>query len=322
MKSKKKKSVRIDRIIILILIIILVVLVGAIAFKGITSLISNNSNNEVINEKEEKEDIKHSDNVTISINDYTVYVDSEEELGFNFIVASLTFKGESAPLVYDLYSMRTKQKIYLSQVDAYKTKLSSLGYDLDSQNIITEIRSDDTNTFTGKVFIPYDNLNNELTVYNGEALKFDLTKNNADAKTLKKSYDGPSQSIIENDDYLIYVSETYISDMMMHNGEDYDAGGVKIYTFKIHVDSIRGENIKIEDAEFVRNGEETIYTALDEEYYSRKIDNIIGKTLTNNMDAALFFEAGNISSKINYEGILRIKFSNNPNWIEIPTTIK
>ena len=320
MRNKKKNSLRIDRLIILILSFILVALILVIAVKGIISLVNQNS------PVDETEDIPQSevknDKVTISINDYTVFVDSEEELGFNFIVADLTFKGESTPLVYDLYSMRTKQKIYLSQVDSYITKLNSLGYDTSKLNLISEVRSDSSNTFTGKVFIPYDTLKGELIVYNGEALRFDLSINNADAISLKKNYDGPSQSIIENDDYLIYVSDTYISNMMTHNGEEYSVGGVKIYTFKLHVDSIRGENVKIEKAEFVKSDDEEIYEALDSNYASVKIKNIIGQSLNANTEAALFFEVGNLSSDINYEGTLRIKFSNNSNWIEIPTTIK
>ena len=65
------------------------------------------------------------------------------------------------------------------------------------------------------------------------------------------------------------------------------------------------------------------YEALDESYKSYKIDNIIGKTLKSGDEYALFFELyRNGNEEINYDGVLRIKFSDSDKWVEIPTTLR
>ena len=77
------------------------------------------------------------------------------------------------------------------------------------------------NIYTTKLFIPYTTKSSSIRVSNlldAKWLEFDLTKNNNNITSLKFNTD--QEIVVGNTD--IRVSKSYISNMMMHNGEEYN----------------------------------------------------------------------------------------------------
>ena len=319
--ARKKKS---DPITVILSLLILVVLCVFIFF-GIKyayeRFILNAGGNNKPGDGNNTTEIINSDDVSVSIKDYTIYKDNLDELGFNFLVATLEFNTKGNSIYIDLNDFVTSERTYLGQIDYYTTKLSNLTYEYQKLNVVNAIKSD-TNTCTVNVLIPYSNAKGELKVYyNSEVLKFSLDSF-VDAETLKPGKE-IKDNVIKDDqtDKEVYVSGSYLSTMMLHNGQDYDASAISVYTFKITVAKIN-ENVKVEDAIFIKEGSSYEYKALDDAYSSIKICNIIGKTLKKGDEYALFFELyRNGDENINYDGVLRIKFSDSDLWVEIPSTL-
>lgn len=314
----RRRKVHPLRLVLIILIVIVLCFIGFFALK----LYLNNK--PVEEDKTNNTEIESSSNeeTKISIEDYEVYIDDDEELGFNFVVAKLKFVTTKDSLYYDLDNLTNSERnSKISDVDYYVEKLESLHYDLTSIDLSKEIKSD-TNSVTANILIPFVNKSGVLNVYNGEKLSFDLTKNNKKASDLKP-YNSPEQTVIKTNDYEVMITENpYLSTMMTHNGEDYDSSGVSVYTFKIVVNNVK-DGVCIEDAEFIKEGSAEAIKALNDEYQSLKVDNIINMPLKKGGTGALFFELyKNYDATINYNGVLRIKFSDSKDIVEIPTTIK
>lgn len=314
----RRRKVHPLRLVLIILIVIALCFVGFFAVK----LYLNNK--PVKEETTTNTEITPSSNeeTKISIEDYTVYIDDDEELDFNFIIAKLKFVTSNDTLYYDLANLTNSERnSKISDVDYYVEKLESLHYDISAIELAKEIKSD-SNSTVANILIPFTSKTGVLNVYNGEKLTFDLTRNNVNASTLKP-YNSPDQTVIKTNDYEVMITENpYLSTMMTHNGDEYDASGVSVYTFKIVVNNVK-DNVCIEEAEFIKEGSAEAITALNEEYQSLKVDNIIKMPLKKGSTGALFFELyKNYDAAINYNGVLRIKFSDSNDKVEISTTIK
>ena len=307
----------------LVLIILIGIALCVVAFFGIKLIINSVKDNSKQKENTPSQEINPSSNeeTTISVEDYSVYIDDDEDLGFNFVVAKLKFTTTKDSLYYDLSNLtNSEREIKISEIDGYIDKLESLNYDLSSIALSKEIKSN-TNTLEANILIPFINKNGVLNIYNGEKLSFDLSKNVKNASSLKP-INHPDQTVIKTNDYDVSVSAAYLSTMMTHNDQEYDASGINVYTYKIIVNNVSG-NVHIEDAIFIKENSTVEYHALNNEYQSLKVDNIINQSLKAGQEGGLFFELyKNNDEAINYNGVLRIKFSDNENWVEIPTTIK
>ena len=110
---------------------------------------------------------------------------------------------------------------------------------------------------------------------------------------------------------------------MTRSGEEFDSSGIAIYTFKIKVNNVK-DGVKIERAQFIKDGSDEAIEALDETYQSLKVENILMMPLSAGSEGALFFELyRNNDAAINYNGVLKIQFSDNmDSWVELSTTIK
>ena len=66
---------------------------------------------------------------------------------------------------------------------------------------------------------------------------------------------------------------------MTHNGEEYYIPSTtKVFTFKIYVNDV-DEDVSIDEAYFIKDGEDEKIECMNSEYKSMKVENIIGKTL-------------------------------------------
>ena len=314
----KKRKVRIDRIIILALLGILVtVLLGFGIYKLIDYMLDRNNDPNKPDPIDNQGPVETNDDVKISLVDYEVYLSEEDKFDFNFIIAELNFKGKD-PVSFDLGNLQTSEKIYLNNVAKYVNSLEEKGYKVSNLGIVGNVVSD-KNDYTCKVFIPYTTDSSSLRILNSKdasMIQFDLNKNNKDISTLKFN----TEQQIEVGNTNVTVSSSYISTMMVHNGERYTSN-IPVYTFKIRVNKVEG-NVMITDAKFVRNSNDEIITCMPEDYESVQDKNCLGKKLVEGENGALFFEALTIEDNPDLSGSLMLMFSNSNEWVKIPTVLE
>ena len=312
-----KRKVRYDRIIILTLAVLLT---AAVLGFGVYKLLDHFLNQET----EQKEvipaaNVTTSGNIKVSLLDYSVYTGDRENLGFNFIVASLKFDSDE-PISFDLADLQTSEKIHLDAVGKYINELEEKNYRLNKLDISNVIVSNE-NTHTANIFIPYTTQSSTLRILNSNdasMIEFDLSKNTSDISTLK--FD--TQQQIEVGDTNVTVSSCFVSTMMLHNDQEYQIPStLSIYTFVISVNKAEG-NVMITDARFVAENDSEVISCLDETYESVKVANVLGKKLVEGENGALFFETRTPSGGPDYTGYLMLMFSNSNDWVKIPTILE
>ena len=314
-----RRKLRIDRLIIFLVGSFF--LLGTLTFgmyKAFTWLFDR----EPANSKEpikDPEPVKTNEDIRINLNDYEVYVDDTNNLGFGFILADMTFTSDKA-ISFDLENLQTSEKLRLNDISKYLNALNEKGYRLDKLNYVNTVVSDQKE-YTCNIFIPYTTDSYSLRLLNGldaSMIEFDLTHNKKDITSLK--FDTAQQ--IEVGDASVTVSSCSISTMMLHNGEDYQVPStMNVYTFRIKVEE-NVSDLKIVDARFVRESNDEVIECLDETYESEKVGNCLNKTLVPGDNGALFFETAIIGSSPDYNGFLMLKFSNSDEWVKIPTILE
>ena len=314
----KIRKVRIDRILLLLLIS--VSLIGLFVF-GISKIYNIWKNRPADDNAADPLPVKTDENVQIQLEDYSVYKDDEDELGFSFIIAVMKFDsaGETG-ISFDLGNLQTSEKIKLNNVSKYINQLEEKGYKTGRMNIVNVVVSNNS-PYTCNIFIPYKTDSDTLRIMNGidaSWMEFDLDKNANDLSVLK--FD--TEQNIEIGNSNVTVSSCYISTMMLHNGEEYQIPStLSVYTFRIHVNNAE-ENLIIEDARFVRDNNDEVIECLSEEYESVKVGNCLHKKLVSGDNGALFFETSSGNSDPDYKGCLMLKFSSSNNWVKISTTLE
>lgn len=312
----KKGKVRADRIIILILASILVL--GLLGF-GIYELFGlffkdeNKTNTKPVV-------VETTEGVNVSLVDYNVYKDDTDDLGFNFIIAELSFTANQ-PVSFELKNLQTSEKISLDNVDSYINALELAGYKLDELDINTKGIDSTENKVEAKVLIPYKTDAYTLAVYNAvnaSKIEFNLEENVKLATSLKLDEED-SEKIIEVEGAKIEVSNSYISSSMYHNDVEYGVSSTsKIFTFRINASGIE-EGTKIVKAQFIREGESDTIDCLPEDYSSEKDDNAFNKELVNGSNGALFFEIITNEIKPSFSGVLLVTFSNSDKVYKVET---
>ena len=312
----KRRKVRIDRILTLLLISVSLIGVFVFGGKKIYSLLKEKINN---NEIVDPVPVATDENVKLSLQNYQIYKDDSNELGFSFIVAEFMFTGDNG-ISYDLGNLQTSEKILLNNTAKYLNELEEKGYKTSKLNIVSNVVSAD-NSYVCNIFIPYKTDNDTLRLMNSidtTWIEFDLNKNLNDLSSLKFE----TEQNIEVGNADITVSSCSISTMMLHNGEEYQIPStLNIYTFRINVNKL-DENLVIEDARFVRESNDEVIQCLSDEYESVKVKNCLNKKLELGENGALFFETEAAGSEPDYAGCLMLKFSSSNDWVKIPTTLE
>ena len=148
-------------------------------------------------------------------------------------------------------------------------------------------------------------------------IEFDLNKHISDISAIK--FD--TQQQIEVGNTNVTVSSCYVSEMMLHNGETYNASALTVFTFKINVNKVEG-NVMITDAQFVRSNTDEVINCLDQTYESVRDVNCLGKKLVTGDNGALFFETSAKEENPDFSGYLMLMFSNSQDWVKIPTVLE
>ena len=299
----KKRKVRYDRLLLLILIAIVLVFIIVL---GIIKIVrSSDTSINKTTETPTNETIV-ADGVSIELLSYKTYLDIDNTLGFNFVVAELKFSSNEA-ISYDLNNLITNQSIKLNDILNYKKTIEVKDFNFTSLNTTVDIVSDQ-NEYTCKVFIPYtgsDNITLTDTI-SGKSFMIDTSKNQDNIDSIQNKN---TSNEINTSDYNLTVSSSYISDMMTRNGESYNSSMLCIYTFNIKVVSIT-DGIKVTSASYTKNSDGENYGALDDTFNSVKINNILNKTLSVGDEYALFFEVySNPDETQDFAGKLTLNFS-------------
>lgn len=286
----RNKKVRVDRVIILLLVAVLVVaLLICLAHMVVTKLnFGNKKPDDVV--IVDPSPVVTTKGISVEKGKYTVYVDDTDKLGFNFVIAELTFKSEE-PVSFDLSNFQTSQKIYLNNVSNYLQKLEALGYKTSKLNYALSVTSTE-NEYTCNIFIPYTTSDSSLRLLNAtdaSMITFDLENNISYISSLKID-DIAEDKTIEVNNTTISIADSYVSTMMLCNGEEYNVASTRsVYTFEIYVSEIEG-NVLINEAYFVPDKSDTKFECMSNEFSSVKAENVLGKKLEVGNNGALFFE--------------------------------
>ena len=298
----KKRKIRYDRLILLILIALVLIAIIVMGIIKITQSIDSNNKNTIIPTDETIE----SDGISIELVSYKTYLDIDDTLGFNFVVAELKFSSNEA-ISYDLNNLITNQSIKLNDILNYKKTIEVKDFNFTSLNTTVDIVSNQ-NEYTCKVFIPYtgsDNITLTDTI-SGKSFMIDTSKNQDNIDSIQNKN---TSNEINTSDYNLTVSSSYISDMMTRNGESYNSSMLCIYTFNIKVVSIT-DGIKVTSASYTKNSDGENYGALDDTFNSVKINNILNKTLSVGDEYALFFQVYSNPDEVqDFTGKLTLNFS-------------
>lgn len=311
-----KNKVRIDRVIILILVAIL--LIGILVFGGI-KIYQTFFKNKNVDPKQNPEPVQETvKGVKLTLNNYTVYSDDTGDIGFGFVIADVKFTAQE-PVKFELSNLQTSEKVNLSDIAKYINKMELAGYNLKKLNINTTGIDSDEKEVDAKIFVPFNTNADSICVYNSNdtttRFEFDLTNNPIPATSLKLDN---KDTQIEVGTTTVSVTNAYISDFMLHNGEQYEIGSSqKMYTFEITVRQAQ-ENVTITDATFIQKGTSDEIHCMSKEYKSIDMDNILGTNLTVGTKGGLFFDVHS-SENVVEDGTLLIKFSNSEKWVEVST---
>ncbi len=299
----KKRKVRYDRLVLLILIALGLIFILVL---GIIKLLKSSDTNINTNTDIPTNETIVTDDVSIELLSYKTYLDIDDTLGFNFVVAELKFSSNDM-INYDLSNLVTNQGIKLNDILNYQKTINVKEFNYSSLNTTLEVTSSDKE-YTCKVFIPYtgsDNITLTDTI-SGSSFLIDVSKNQDNIDSIKNKN---TSNEINTSDYNLTVSSSYISDMMKRNGESYNSSMLCIYTFNIKVVSI-SDGIKITGATYSKNSDSETYEALDDTYDSIKISNILNKSLNVGDEYALFFEVySNPDETQDFSGKLTLSFS-------------
>lgn len=321
--TRKKKKIRVDRLIILILSAVLFVSLLTFGIYSLINVLTNKGSNKP-NKTEyvDPDPVDTTQGIKVELVDYENYVDDTNKLGFNFVLANFKFSSNN-PISFDLNNLQTSEKIHLNNVSKQLNTLEMEGYKTSKLNVVTEVVSQN-NEYICKLFIPYTTKDAALRVTNAvdqSMITFDLTSVNNRHYVTELRFD-TSQNIDVNNT-SVNVSSSFISTMMLHNGQEYEvASTLRVFTFKINVKEIEG-NVMITDAKFVKDGSSEEIPCMSAEYSSEKVKNVLNKKLElGDKNGALFFETESKGERPDYSGTLFLMFSNSSDWVKVPTSLE
>ena len=150
---------------------------------------------------------------------------------------------------------------------------------------------------------------------------------------MNKSSDNKELFIYESED-IITDGKTYqmsVSNAFEITGEQFirtsDSGLVedytfpsttRLYAFNLEVVSLWGDEVVIESAKYIVDGTDVEFDALVKNIVPQKYDNIIGSTINDKTKGTIIIATyTNTEDELSFKGKLKLKLSNNDNYIDI-----
>ena len=320
----KIKSKLNSKNLIIILGVLLALILMCLVFFGFNV----NNNNEIpkqtlppVGNLEKPDENVDLNNVIVDLVEYDYY--EFDEFDFGFIISKFRFKAQE-PINLQLDNFVTSENVILSDVSTYVSKLEEQSYYLGKQNVFFEVVSQE-NTCFANIFIPVLNKENkDLTInINNEKIEFDLSKVNNKKEMFTYSSD---DIITDGKTYQMSVSSAFEItgeqfEMVYDDGyvEDYTfSSTARLYAFKLDVVSLWGDEVVIEDAIYIVDGTNVEFDALQKNIVPQKYDNIIGTTIKDKTTGTIIIPTySNNEDKLSFKGKLKLKLSNNENYIDI-----
>ncbi len=310
--------------IILVLIFIAVFMFLGIYYIVNTMKVKNSSLSDVTTM--ETTQVKPTENTVLSdikteLVDYRVY--KLDGISFNFVIAKIRVSANSSTNI-DLSHFTTDENIKLSEVDEYVSKLEAKSYYLGKQNVVFNLISYDTQYFAN-IFIPIINKSASQVVLKNDMdnseMVFNLNAKIGDIKQLSYQAD---DVITDGKTYQMVVSSAFsITGEYLTQTESgvvseyFLPSTVEVYAFKLEAVSLWGDEIIIENAQY-ETSDGNLFDALDSTINSEKLDNIIGRTITEKDIGYLFFVAYSpIENPVTYKGVLKLKVKGSDTWITV-----
>ena len=223
MANRKIKYDRLFLVIFVIALFVVALVFASIAFYNFLN--KDEKQNDTI-------DLADNKNAIIEVLDYQVYDGENAGLNFNFVVANMKFKNDNG-INYDLKNLLTNENIRLNDIYMYQKEVN-INYDFSMLDTTINIVSSE-NEYICNIFIPFTLKDSLITIndeISGNVLKIDTSKNKEDINLIKRS-SNDNDVVIDSNNYNLSVSKSYISDMMLHNGETFNASALNFYTFNI-----------------------------------------------------------------------------------------
>lgn len=256
-----------------------------------------------------------------------------DDLDFDFVIAVLSVEVPADKAVA-LDHFRTDEGISLGSVSSYAKELEEHSYYLGRRNVMFSLVPG-KEKYDAAVFIPLKDSSKENLILSCdlegiEDMKIDLAKNVVtDGSSLYVSA-SQGEVISDEESYSLTVSRALdITDEMFYM-VDSEGGRMqyripsanRVYAFEITAHALGSDSVVITDAEFIPDGFEEGYYAMDGSIRSMKETNIIGRSILTEDSGFLFFEVyGPEYSPVTYHGVLFLYLEGQDGPISIPVDL-
>ncbi len=239
-----------------------------------------------------------------------------DDLDFAFVIAILDIESPEHQTV-TLDHFRTDEGIFLNAVESWEKKLEEHSYYLGRRNVMFSLVSD-KDRYDAALFIPIKDADKKSITLSSdlagiEDMVIDLEKNVITDGSSLYAEKKEGEVISDEETYSMVVMDALdITDEMLYM-EAADGSRMqyripatnRVYAMELSVESLAEDAVVISDAEFIPEGYESGYHALDGSIRSMKETNLIGRSIVTEDRGFLFFEVyGPEYSPVTYRGVL------------------
>lgn len=263
------------------------------------------------------------DSVTVTLKDYLAF--DFDDLDFDFVIARIHVTS-AQPINISLNHFKTDEGITLDDVSEYAEKLEDASYFLGRQSVWFSLISEDT-SYDANIFIPVKNkdaLTVKLSMDFGN--NGDLIMNLVPASGTREMLQYQADDVIsDGKTYQMSVSAAYdITGEYIYetvNGEESEyllPSTTKVYAFKVNAVSLYGDELVIDQAQYIPSSTNEVFEALGSGIRTMKKKNILDRVIREKDSGYLFFYAFDPDDHpVTYTGILKLHVKSSGRWITV-----
>ena len=243
-----------------------------------------------------------------------------KDLSFKFALVKIRLKDDK-PIAFSLNEFTTSEGTNLNDVNDYISELADLSVFLGKVGVDFDIESAETSAVFS-LFVPLKNKNLEKIdiLFDDQTISIDLFENvTGTAEQLGVIHD---EGITDDKTFKITVSAAIdISGEVLYQDNEISTypATAQLMAFRLILESLDGNSIVIEEAEYITSETSDTFVALDKTYErTEKRVNIINVSTTTSTNGYLLFMTLNPDRvQISYTGILRVKVNGKWSSVEI-----